>query len=93
MKAMKKLLSIMLVALLLVSAVPFQAAAAEAIGYKYTIKIEGYAMEVIDGNGTVTAAELGLMAGIAEDEFGVGQPVTREQLATVVVKLYEILSK
>ena len=35
---MKKLLSIMLVALLLVSAVPFQAAAAEAIGYKYTIK-------------------------------------------------------
>ena len=39
------------------------------------------------------AAELGLMAGIAEDEFGVGQPVTREQLATVVVKLYEKLSK
>lgn len=39
------------------------------------------------------AAELGLMAGLSEDEFGVGQPVTREQLATVAVKLYELLSK
>lgn len=38
------------------------------------------------------AAELGLMAGLSDDEFGVGQPVTREQLATVVVKLYEVLS-
>lgn len=37
------------------------------------------------------AAELGLMAGISETEFGLGQPVTREQLATVVVKLYEKL--
>lgn len=39
------------------------------------------------------AAELGLMVGISEDEFGVGQPVTREQLATVAVKLHELLSK
>ena len=37
------------------------------------------------------AAELGLMVGLSEDEFGVGQPVTREQLATVVVKMYELL--
>lgn len=37
------------------------------------------------------AAELGLMAGVSETEFGLGQPVTREQLATVVVKLYEKL--
>lgn len=39
------------------------------------------------------AAELGLMVGVSADEFGVGQPVTREQLATVIVKLYELLSK
>lgn len=39
------------------------------------------------------AAELGLMAGISETEFGLGQPVTREQLATVVVKLYEALKQ
>lgn len=39
------------------------------------------------------AAELGLMVGISEDEFGVGQSVTREQLATVAVKLHELLSK
>ena len=58
MKAMKKLLSIMLVALLLVSAVPFQASAVEAIGYTYKVVIDGYTMENVDGNGTVTAAEL-----------------------------------
>ena len=58
MKAMKKLLSIMLVALLLVSAVPFQASAMEVIGYTYKVVIEGYTMETMDGNGTVTAAEL-----------------------------------
>lgn len=39
------------------------------------------------------AAELGLMNGVAEDKFGVGEPVTREQLATVMVRLYEKLSK
>lgn len=58
MKAMKKLLSVMLVALLLVSAVPFQASAVEAIGYTYKVVIDGYTMENVDGNGTVTAAEL-----------------------------------
>jgi hypothetical protein len=39
------------------------------------------------------AAELGLMAGNSETEFGLGEPVTREQLAAVAVKLYELLSK
>lgn len=39
------------------------------------------------------AAELGLMNGVSDDEFGVGQPVTREQLATVMVRLYEKLKK
>ena len=39
------------------------------------------------------AAELGLMVGLSEDEFGVGQSVTREQLAAVAVKMYELLSK
>ena len=40
MKVMKKLLSVMLVALLLVSAVPFAASAAEAVvGYKVELKI------------------------------------------------------
>ena len=57
---MKKLLSIMLVALLLVCAVPFQAAAAESIdiGINYTIKIDGYQFTVRDANGNVTAEEL-----------------------------------
>ena len=57
---MKKLLSVMLVALLLVSAVPFQASAMEIvdIGINYTIVIEGYSFDVRDGNGKVTAAEL-----------------------------------
>lgn len=57
---MKKLLSVMLVALLLVSAVPFEAAAMEVvdIGINYTIVIEGYSFDVRDGNGKVTAAEL-----------------------------------
>ena len=60
MKAMKKLLSIMLVALLLISAVPFQASAMEIvdIGIDYTIVIEGYSFAVRDGNGVVTAEEL-----------------------------------
>lgn len=60
MKAMKKLLSIMLVALLLVSAVPFQASAMEIvdIGIDYTIVIDGYSFAVRDGNGVVTAEEL-----------------------------------
>ena len=39
------------------------------------------------------AAELGLMLGLSEKEFGVGQPVTREQLATVLVRLYDKLNK
>lgn len=39
------------------------------------------------------ARELGLMVGISDTEFGVGQPVTREQLATVAVRLYEKLSE
>ena len=39
------------------------------------------------------AAELGLMVGISEDEFGVGQPVTREQLAAVAVRLYDALKQ
>ena len=39
------------------------------------------------------AAELGLMVGISENEFGVGQPVTREQLATVAVRLYEKIER
>lgn len=55
---MKKLLSIMLVALLLVSAVPFQASAAEMISYSYTVVVDGYSMTATDANGTVTAAEL-----------------------------------
>ena len=55
---MKKLLCLMLVAMMLVSAVPFAASAAEAVGFKYTIVIEGYSMEVVDADGTVTAAEL-----------------------------------
>lgn len=55
---MKKLLSIMLVALLLVSAVPFQASAAEQTSYGYSVVIEGYTMEATDANGSVTAAEL-----------------------------------
>ena len=38
-------------------------------------------------------AELGLMVGVAEDKFGVGEPVTREQLATVMVRLYEALKE
>ena len=58
MKAMKKLLSIMLVALLLISAVPFQASAAEVISYSYTVVIDGYSMTATDANGSVTAAEL-----------------------------------
>lgn len=37
------------------------------------------------------AAELGLMVGVSETEFGVGQPVTREQLAAVAVRLYDSL--
>lgn len=39
------------------------------------------------------AAELGLMVGISENEFGVGQPVTREQLAAVAVRLYDALKQ
>ena len=38
-------------------------------------------------------AELGLMVGVAEDKFGVGEAVTREQLATVMVRLYDLLKK
>ena len=37
------------------------------------------------------AAELGLMAGISDTEFGLGQTVTREELAAVAVRLYESL--
>lgn len=37
------------------------------------------------------AAELGLMAGVSETEFGLGQPVNREELAAVAVRLYECL--
>lgn len=37
------------------------------------------------------AQELGLMVGVSEDKFGVGEPVTREQLAAVVVRLYDKL--
>lgn len=37
------------------------------------------------------AQELGLMVGVSDDKFGVGEPVTREQLAAVVVRLYEKL--
>ena len=57
MKAMKKLLSIMLVALLLVSAVPFQASAAEAVGIAYTVVSEGESYTVVDSDG-VTADDL-----------------------------------
>ena len=57
MKAMKKLLSIMLVALLLISAVPFQASAAEAVGIAYTVVIEGESYTVVDSDG-VTADDL-----------------------------------
>ena len=39
------------------------------------------------------AAELGLMVGISENEFGVGQPVTREQLAAVAVRLHDALKQ
>lgn len=38
-------------------------------------------------------AEHGLMVGLSDDEFGVGQPVTREQLAAVAMRLHELLSK
>lgn len=38
-------------------------------------------------------AALGLMNGTSEDEFGVGDPVTREQLAAVMVRLYDLLKK
>jgi hypothetical protein len=38
-------------------------------------------------------AELGLMNGISENEFGVGEPVTREQLSAVMVRLYDQLKK
>lgn len=38
------------------------------------------------------AVALGLMAGVSERRFGLGEPVTREQLAAVAVKLYELLS-
>lgn len=38
-------------------------------------------------------AELGLMVGVAEDTFGVGDPVTREQLAAVMVRLHDLLKK
>jgi len=55
---MKKLLSVMLVALLLVSAVPFQASAAEMVSYGYKIVIDGYTMDATDANGSVTADEL-----------------------------------
>ena len=55
---MKKLLSIMLVALLLVSAVPFQASAAEAISYEFSVVVDGFTMKGTDANGTLTAAEL-----------------------------------
>ena len=56
----KKLFSLMLVAILLVSALPFAASAAgaEAIAYNYKIVIDGYTMDATDGNGIVTAAEL-----------------------------------
>ena len=39
------------------------------------------------------AAELGLMVGISNEKFGVGQPVTREQLAAVLVRLYNKLTQ
>lgn len=39
------------------------------------------------------AQELGLMVGVSEDKFGVGEPVTREQLAAVVVRLFDKFSK
>lgn len=52
---MKKLLSVMLVALLLVSAVPMAFA---ADGYSYQITIEGYTFDAVDPDGTVTAADL-----------------------------------
>lgn len=38
-------------------------------------------------------ADLGLMVGISENEFGVSEPVTREQLAAVMVRLYDLLKK
>ena len=53
---MKKLLSVMLVALLLVSAVPF-AAFADG-GYGYTLVADGYSFELTDADGKVTEAEL-----------------------------------
>lgn len=53
---MKKLLSVMLVALLLVSAVPFAVSADE--GYTYTLVADGYSFDIVDADGKVTAAEL-----------------------------------
>lgn len=63
MKTVKKLLSLMLVAILLVSAVPFQASAA---GYQYTVTMSGYSFTCYDNNGWVTPEELA--ENLAEDE-------------------------
>lgn len=61
------------------------------------VELMGKFKDVSDGKyyteAVEKAAELGLMNGVAEDKFGVGEPVTREQLATVMVRLYEILKK
>ena len=56
----KKLFSLMLVALMLVSALPFavSAAGAEAISYNYTVVIDGSEFPATDANGSVTAEEL-----------------------------------
>ncbi len=39
------------------------------------------------------AAELGLMNGVSKEKFGVGEPVTREQMAAALVRLYEKLKE
>lgn len=39
------------------------------------------------------AAELGLLRGISATEFGGGKPLTREQAASVVVRLYDLLKR
>lgn len=66
MKAIKKMLSLVLVAMLLVSAVPFQASAAG--DYECTVTIEGYTMTITDADGSLTAAELYDFLELAQGE-------------------------
>lgn len=80
---MKKLLSVFLVSVLLLS---LASAPAHAAQEPYTdLPADGWAREAI-----LSARELGLMDGMGDGTFGVGRTMSRAQFVTVLARMFRL---